>query len=227
MAVLAGLAIDLRHVVRQLRITPGFAVVSILSLALGIGATATVFSVIYGALLDPYPYQGADRMVQLRLNDRSGRGNFLLLSSRQFTRFRSLDVLDGAVAMDNWDMASTGDALPEAVRTAHLSADAFAYFGVPAIFGRVFSGSAARPEEGPEQVVVLSYPFWQRRYGGSRDVLGKTLQLDHRNYTIVGVVPPRFRWGNSDVYKPLAMTADPNRIYQVDARLKGGVSRQA
>src|SRR2546427_2945744 len=166
MAPLVNLSIDIRHVVRQLRMAPGFAVVSILSLALGIGATATVFSVIYGALIDPYPYRGADRMVQLRLYDRSGHRNFLLLSSRQFTDFKRLDALDGAVAMDNWDMASTGGSLPEAVRTAHLSADAFAYFGVPTIFGRAFSGSAAR-EEDPEHVVVLSYPFWQRRYGGS------------------------------------------------------------
>src|SRR5438034_178218 len=126
MTVLVNLAIDLRHAVRQLRMAPGFAVVSILSLALG----------------------------------------------------------------------------------------------------RAFSGSAARPEEDPEHVVVLSYPFWQRRYGGSQDALGKMLQLDHQNYTIIGVVPPRFRWGNSDVYKPLAMSSDPNRIYIVDARLKAGVSHQ-
>src|SRR5437899_13470 len=135
---MGNLAIDTRHIVRQLRTAPGFAAVSILSLALGIGATATVFSVIYGALIAPYPYRSADRMVQLRLYDDSGRRNFLLLSSRQFVDFKKLDVLDGAVAMDNWDMASTGDALPEAVRTAHLSADAFAYFGVPPVLGHVF-----------------------------------------------------------------------------------------
>jgi putative ABC transport system permease protein len=214
-----NLAIDLRHAVRQWRAAPGFAVVSILSLALGIGSTATVFSVVYGALLDLYPYRGADRMVQLRLYDRSGRRNFLLLPARQFSDFRRLDVLDGAVAMDNWEMASTGDALPEGIRTAHLSADAFAYFGVPTILGRAFSDDS-------ERVVVLGYPFWQRRYGGSRDVLGQTLELDHRNYTIIGVVPPRFRWGNSDVYTPLAMTSDLNRVYIVDARLKPGVSHQ-
>lgn len=150
--------IDIRLIVRQLRMAPGFAAVSILSLALGIGATATVFSVIYGALVAPYPYRGADRMVQVRLYGQSGRRNFLLLSSRQFADFKKLDVLDGAVAMDNWDMASTGDALPEAVRTAHLSADAFAYFGVPPILGHTFSPSAAQPDEDPEHVVVLAYP---------------------------------------------------------------------
>src|SRR6266487_3799234 len=88
-----NLAIDIRLIVRQLRLAPGFAAVSILSLALGIGATATVFSVIYGALIAPYPYRGADRMVQLRLYDRSGHRNFLLLSSRQFTDFKRLDAL--------------------------------------------------------------------------------------------------------------------------------------
>src|ERR1700704_109613 len=129
--------------------SPGFAGVSILSLALGIGATATVFSVIYGALIDPYPYRGAGRMVQIRVHGQSGR-NFLLLSARQFADFKKLEVLDGAVAMDNWDMASTGDALPEAVRTAHLSADAFAYFGVPPIIGHTFSPSGSRSDEDPE-----------------------------------------------------------------------------
>src|SRR6266567_7934035 len=158
MAPLVSLSIDIRRLVRQLRMAHGFAVVSILSLALGIGATATVFSVIYGALMAPYPYRGADRMVQVRLYGQAGRRNFLLLSSRQFADFKKLDALDGAVAMDNWDMASTGDALPEAVRTAHLSADAFAYFGVPPMIGHTFSVSVTGLDEEPEHVVVLSYP---------------------------------------------------------------------
>jgi predicted permease len=169
-------------------------------------------------------------MVQVRLHGQSGQRSFLLLSSRQFADFQKLDVLDGAVAMDRWAMVSTGDALPEAVVTAHLSADAFSYFGVPPILGRTFAGAAgsgaADPGEDGENVVVLSYAFWQRRYGGGSGAIGKPLPLDHRNYTIIGVVPPRFRWGNSDVYTPLAMTSDPNRIYIVDARLKDGVSHQ-
>jgi putative ABC transport system permease protein len=221
LTVLRNLTVDVRYAIGQLRRAPVFGAVSILSLAVGIGATTTVFSVIYGALIDPYPYRGSERMVQLRVYDQSGGRNLLLLSAREFADFKKLDVLDGAVAMDNWDMAATGDALPESVHTAHLSADAFDYFGVPPILGREFSEADVR--DGGE-VVVLGYPFWQRRYGGSRGVLGRVLQLDHHDYTIVGVVPPRFRWGNADVYKPLAMTSDPNRIYIVDARLKAGVS---
>jgi putative ABC transport system permease protein len=223
LTILRNLPLDLRYAARQLRRAPVFAAVSILSLALGIGATTTVFSVIYGALIDPYPYRGTDRMVRVRVYDQSGGSNFLLLSARQFADFKNLDVLDGAVAMDNWDMAATGDTLPESVHTAHLSTDAFDYFGVPPILGREFSAADVRAGG---RVVVLGHPFWQRRYGASRDAIGQVLQLDRQNYTIVGVVPPRFRWGNADVYKPLEMTSDPNRIYIVDARLKTGVSER-
>jgi len=213
------------HIIRHLRFAPGYAAVSILSLALGVGATTTVFSVVYGALISPYPYRGVDRMVQVRLYDQTGRRSFLLLSSRQFADFKRLDVLDGAVAMDDWDMATTGDALPESVKAAHLSEDAFAYFGVPPALGHVFSASAERPPgESVEHVVVLSDLFWRRRYGAEKGVVGKELELDHQSYTIIGVLPPRFRWGTADVYTPLAVTSDPNRIYLVDARLKPGVS---
>src|SRR5262245_27948467 len=218
MRVWSNLTGDLRHGFRQFRSAPAVTAGAILSIALGIGAATTVFSIIYGALIDPYPYRGADRMVNIRIENQAGSRNYLLLSARQFEKVQTLDVLDGAVATDNWDMASTADILPEAVRVAHLSPGAFQYFGVAPILGRVFNAS--------ENVVVLSYAFWQRRYGGREAVLGRTLQLDHHDYIIIGVMPRRFRWGNSDVYKPLAMTADPDRIYVVHARLREGVSRE-
>jgi len=202
-----------RHALRQLH------AVSVLSLALGIGATASVFSVIYGALLDPFPYRGADRIVQIRLLDPAGRRNYLLLSYRQFELFRRCEAFDGAVALDRWDMASTGDAFAEPVHTAHLSADAFEVLGVPPLAGRGFTTAGARE-------VVLSDLYWRPKYAGSASAIGQTLELDHEVYRIVGVMPPRFRWANSDVYTPLAATSDPNRVYIVDARLRSGVSRE-
>ena len=156
MIITKNLTSDFRFALRQWRHSPGFTAVSILSLALGIGATSTVFSVVYGALIDPLPYRGADRMVRLRLHDQTGARGFLLLSSRQFTEFKKLDVLDGAVAMDRWDMAATGDALPEAVRTAHLSADAFRYFGVPVPYTLLMGDSmnlVIRTESAPLSMV--------------------------------------------------------------------------
>jgi putative ABC transport system permease protein len=216
---------NLRQSLKQFRVAPGFAAVSVLSLALGIGATTTVFSIIYGVLLNPYPYRGADRMVQLRLFDASGRHNYLLLNFPQFAKFRTLGVLDGAIAMDPWDMASTGDALPESVHTVHFSPDAFAYLGVPPLVGSTFAPTA---DSGAalEHVAVLSWPYWQRRYGGDPAATGKVLQLDHQDFVILGVMPPRFRWENGEVFTPLAATSDPNRIYMVSARLKAGVTYQ-
>ena len=74
---------------------------------------------------------------------------------------------------------------------------------------------------------MLGYKFWQRHYNGDRDILGKTIQLVHKNYTIVGVAQPRFTWGDGDVYLPLKLSADPARSYQIDTKLKPGVSHEA
>ena len=112
---------------RQLLKNPTFPVVSMLSLALGIGAATAVFSVIYGVLLHPFPYQGADRMISLRLTGKAGYNgftNYLLLSARQFQDLEKADVLDGAIATDNWDMSATGQDIPEAIHSGKLSANA-------------------------------------------------------------------------------------------------------
>ena len=91
-------------------------------------------------------------------------------------------------------MATTGEELPQAVHTGKLSANAFRYFGVPPILGREFTSSDGPYGEEPQKVVVLSYRFWQSHYGADRGVLGKILQLDRENYTIIGVLPPTFTW---------------------------------
>ena len=125
-----------------------------------------------------------------------------------------MPVLDGAIAEDLFSRALTGEELPEQVQTARLSPDGFAYFGVPALLGREFSpGDSAH-------VAVLSYPFWKAHYAARNDIIGKTLQLDHENYTILGVLPQRFAWMGSDLYTPLTYSADPHRIANVYVRLK-------
>ncbi|MGI9069847.1 MAG: ABC transporter permease [Bryobacteraceae bacterium] len=219
-----------RYASRQLLKSPVFTLVSLLSLGLGIGATTSVFSVIYGALLHPFPYRGADRMVTFRVTDAAGYNgftNYLLLSARQFEDIQKAEMLDGVIATDNWDMAATGQDLPEAVHTGKLSANAFDYFGVPPILGRVFTSADGPFGEAPQRVVVLSYRFWQGHFGGDRAVLGKTLQLDHEDYRIIGVVPLQFAWFHSDVYVPLRLTNDPDRVSMIDARLKSGITIKA
>jgi MacB-like periplasmic core domain len=169
-------------------------------------------------------------MVSLRVTDAvgyNGFSNYLLLSARQFEDLQKAEAFDGVIATDNWDMSATGQDLPEAVHTGKLSANAFEYFGVPPVLGWEFSRADGPYGEEPQHVTVLSYHYWQSHFGGSSSVLGKTLQLDHRNYTIIRVVPPRFAWFHSDVYIPLRLTGDPNRVSMVDARLKPGVAIKA
>lgn len=228
--LLAQIFGDIRYAFRQLLKSPVFTLVSLLSLALGIGATTSVFSVIYGALLHPFPYRGADRMVTFQVTDAAGYNgftNYLLLSARQFEDIQRAEMLDGVIATDNWDMAATGQDLPEAVHTGKLSANAFDYFGVPPILGRVFTSADGPFGEAPQRVVVLSYRFWRGHFGGDPAVLGKTLQLDHEDYRIIGVVPLQFAWFHSDVYVPLRLTNDPDRVSMIHARLKPGVTIKA
>jgi len=218
---------DIRYALRQFTQYRASAVIAIISLTLGIGGATAVFSIVNGVLLHPFPYAGADRMITLRVTDTAGYNgfsNYLLLSSRQFQEIRKSPVLDGAIATDSWDMAITGEDLPEAVHTGKLSANSFEYFGVPPVIGREFASEDGPFGQEPRPVAVLSYHFWQSHYGGSPAALGRILQLDHENYTVIGVVPPRFEWFHSDVYIPLRLNGDPDRVQIVDARLKPGIT---
>lgn len=215
---------NLRQFLRQLEREPVFALVAIASIALGIGATTMVLSVIHAVVLHPFPYTGADRMVNVRLYDRSGDRGGVLLSGMQFLQLQKADLLDGAVAMDNWEMATTNDFTTEGIRAAHLSANAFAYFGVAPLLGRTITEADAAVAVEPNHVVVLSYKYWQAHFGASKDVLGRVLKLDKENYTIVGVMPRRFTWAGSDVYLLLKISQDPERTNVIYLRLKPGVS---
>ena len=218
---------DIRFGSRQFQSHPSVSLVAVLSLALGIGATTIVFSVIYGVLINPYPYKGADRMVHVHVLDKTAFLSDLLLSSVQFQQFKNDPVLDGAIAVDKETMATGGD-LPESVSAGYLSSNAFAVFGVPPVLGREFSEVDTQDALHPVNVVVLGYPYWKTHYGGSTDVIGKTLELDHAKYTIIGVLPKRFAWWpSSDLYIPLKFSPDPNRTAMVFVRIRRGVTYPA
>ena len=216
---------DLRYALRQLRHSPGFTLTAILSLALGIAATTSVFSVIYAVVLDPYPYANSDRMVHLFMTQKNGEDRGLGLTGPQYHEFLKTNSVENAVAEDQWNLTTTGGELPEDVNAVYFTGNGFEHFGVPALLGRGLIPADAPDGQDPQPVVVLGYKFWQRHYNGERDVVGKTLQLVHKNYTIVGIAQPRFTWGDGDVYLPLKLTADPSRTYQIDTKLKAGVSR--
>src|SRR5947209_14284460 len=179
---------DLRYSIRQLVKMPGFSLTAIVSLALGIGATTAVFSVVYAILMDPYPYAAPDRMAHMRLmtpgsKDQDGFG----VTGSQWQALRKSPVIEDAFMTDDWSLTVTGSDLPEDVNAAYVTSNMFNFMGVPAALGRGLQPSDAVDGQDPQPVVVLGHSFWARHFNADPSVLGKTLQLMHKNYTVVGV----------------------------------------
>ena len=216
---------DLRYAMRQTVKSPGFTFAAVISLALGIGATTAVFSVIYGALIHPYPYKAADRMVGLALKSKTGDEARVLLNGPQIRLLRRYSALEDLVAMDSSSLTLTGGDFPEDVETLFVTSNAFDFLGEPPLLGRGLLPSDAVEGQEPQPVVVLSYQFWQRHFNANPDAVGKTLQLNRKSYRIVGVAAKRFRWEAKDVYLPLDLTQDPKLTYRFVLRLKPGESR--
>jgi len=215
---------DVRYALRQFRKSPGFVVTAVLSLALGIGATTAIFSVIYGVLLDPYPYRDADRMVHVQMrgkNQTDFRGPLLFVNGTGYLELKQMSTVDNVFLQQEDQENLTGDQIPVTANVGRFSPNLFDYMGVPPVIGREFTPADA-PNGNPAPIAVLSYLFWQHQFGGSRDIVGKRLELDHRLYTVIGVVPPRFTWGDADVYLPAMPTADPRDYWLSFVKLKPG-----
>jgi putative ABC transport system permease protein len=215
---------DFRYGLRQLIKMPGFTLTAVLSLALGIGATTAVFSVVYAILMDPYPYAAPDRMIHMRLITPTGDLRGFGLTGGQFQQIRKSPVVEDAFLEDDWNLTVTGSDLPEDVQAVYFSSNGFNFFGVPPFLGRGLQPSDAIDGQDPQPVVVLGYKFWQRHFNSDPAVLGKTIQLVRNNYTVVGVAASRFTWGDGDVYLPKKITQDQTLGYYVGIRLKPGVS---
>jgi len=215
---------DIRYGLRQLVKMPGFTLTAVISLALGIGATTAVFSVVYSILMDPYPYVAPDRMIHMRLVNPKGDLRGFGLTMAQWQIIRKSPVVEDAFLEDQWNLTVTGSDLPEDVNADYLTSNAFNFFGVPTRLGRGLQPSDAIDGQDPQPVVVLGYKFWQRHFNSDPGVLGKTIQMVRKNYTIVGVASSRFAWGDGDVYLPKKITQDPTLGYYVGIRLKPGVT---
>ncbi len=219
---------DLRFSLRELRKRPGLALTAIISLTLGIGATTAVFSVIYGLLVTPYPYQGADRMIHLNVLNERGERRWIGITGPQLRLLRQAHCIESAAASwGTWNLTNTGDELPEDVQSVQLTGNAASHFGVPALLGRTLLPSDAPDGQDPQPVIVLSYLFWQRHFNSDPGVTGRTLQLVHKNYSIVGVLPSRFTWDDADVYVPLKLTNDASITYGPLLKLKPRVTFEA
>jgi predicted permease len=217
---------DIRYSLRQFIKNPGFTFTALISLALGIGATTAVFSVIYAALMNPYPYPNADRIVRLTMESKSGTDDWANLNGPQIQQVRQLNVIENVLAMDFHAMTLTGPDVPENVNVVGLISTGFADLGVPPVLGRGLLPSDAIDGEDPQPVLVIGYKFWRKHFLGNPDAVGKTLQLDRKDYLIVGVAAPRFTWYSADVYRPLKLSQDPARTNLVNVRLKPAVTHE-
>jgi predicted permease len=210
---------DIRYAFRQSLKSPGFAVSAVFSLMLGIGATTAIFSMVYAILLDPYPYKAANRIVHVELHRKDGGFSQLMVTRNQFERVREASSVEDVFFENKRPKNITGVPSPVAVNAALYSPNFFEFMAVPPILGRQFT-TADAPGGNPAAVAVLSYAFWREHYARNVDVIGKTLELDQVPYTVIGVLPPRFTWGDSDVYLISPSAGNPYQYVLAYPRLK-------
>jgi predicted permease len=182
-----------------------------------------VFSIVNAALLNPFPFADINRIVRLDMTDK-GKPRGLSVTARQLVALQHSEVFDGTFALNNWEMTVTGQGLPDVVRTQYSSANGLNVLGVPPLLGRVFDEADGPAGEQPERVVVLTYRFWQRHFGGRPEAVGQTLCLNREPYTVIGVLPRQYFHTGPEILVPLHLTFDPNAAWGVQARLKRGVT---
>jgi putative ABC transport system permease protein len=197
---------DLRYGARVLLKNPGFALIAALTLALGIGANTAIFSVVNGVLLRPLPYEDPDRLILL--NEYATNFGQMSISYPNFADWRAQNhVFEkiGVYNRDNYTLTGGGEA--EQLRAAQMSADVFDALRVKAALGRVYNNDEDKPGAAP--VAVLSHGLWQRRFGGDPNVIGRTLTLNDRGYTVIGVMPQGFRFPSRvEMWVPVGPLSD-------------------
>ncbi|MBV8808102.1 MAG: ABC transporter permease [Acidobacteriaceae bacterium] len=223
---------DIRHSLRRLWKAPAFAITTVLTLALGIGATTAIFSVVDAVLLRSLPYRDAHRLVAI-YEDRSRTG----FPRKEFTPANYVDcktqkgIFDDVAAIDadRFYNLTGGAATPERLSAEGVTHNLFSLLGVQALFGHVFSPQEDRP--GSEHVVLISHRLWLGRFGGDRSVIGRDILLNGEKYSVVGVMPPGFSFPNknADLWVPTAFTSQDladrgSHFLMVVALLRPGVT---
>jgi len=218
---------DFRYAVRLLFKKPAFTAVAVATLALGIGANTAIFSVVNSVLLRSLPYRDPNRLVVV--NEKK-EGNFYdLVSYLDFTDFKSQNQSfeQMAALSPSWTLNLTGISDAQQLQGFYVSAELFPMLGVTAARGRVFTADEDKP--GAERVAVVSHGFWQRRFGGDPDLIGKTITLDTQPITVIGIMPADFRvLDDVEVFLPLSFNMLVTRgrgvrAFSVIARLAPGV----
>jgi len=212
---------DLIYCFRMLRKRPSFTIVAVLTLALAIGASTALFSIVNIVVLNPFPYKDPSRLFFVRQSmPKLGVQEQIRSSGPEFADFTNSGIFERVAAVEPVSRNLTGSFEPERVAAAKVSTEFFNILGVEPMLGRTIAPN----EQGPngERVLVISYGLWQRRFGGDGAVLGQKVALDDEPFTIVGVMPPQFRFEESQAWFPfpfdLAKSARDGRAYLIMAR---------
>ena len=217
-----ALGTDFRYALRTIRKNPGFGSLTILTLALGIGATTSMFSVVYAVLIRPFAYQDPGRLALIFQTSPANQRDALLLPDLEALKSQSRSFQEVAIYYKNTGFSRvtlTGAAEPEPLQGGYVSANLIPLLGVSPWLGRGFTSA----EEGQrERVVVLSLTLWQRRFGSAYDIGGKTLEIDGTRFQVIGVMPANFQFPARDVQFWAPITT--NR-YWLDRPARGTNSR--
>ena len=224
-----GLLRDIRYAVRALRKRPGFSMLVVLVLAAAIGANSSIFSIVNAVILKPLSFKEPDQLVWIWAQRKTVSRAFFSIPNFIDTRDHNQTLAETA-PFAIWPANLTGQGEAERLQGVRISANAMQMLGVEAAAGRGLVADDDNPNN--TRVVVLSYGLWQRRFGGTNEVLGKTLTLNGDSYTVVGVLPARFVIPNAEteLLVPLRMDQDPRRnergsnFLRLVARLKPGVT---
>lgn len=229
---------DLRFGVRMFRKSPGFTVVAVLTLALGIGANTAIFSVVNAVLLSPLPYANAHRLAMVKEILPNMSAEPFNVSGPDIAQIQKLNhVFEGVGGFRVWTYELSGKSEPQRVTADRITSNLFDVLGVQPLAGRVFS---PQEEQFGHQVVILSYGLWQRRFGGQQNILGQTLNLDRKPYTVVGVMPQSFvlplpgmlQGVSADLWVPLGLSKEEladfgdNFSYTVIGRLRPEIRQE-
>jgi putative ABC transport system permease protein len=232
---------DLRYGIRQLRKSPGFALIAVLTLALGIGANTAVFSVVDTVLLRPLPYYQPERLVVVSETETVSPNEELGVAAQEYLDYRDQNrTFSSVAAFESNGFNLTGEGGPLRIHAAGMSASAFPTLGVSPLMGRAFTSEEDR--SGSDNVVELSYSLWQHQYHGDPNILGRTVKLDEKPYTVIGVMPPSFHFPfdgkpfseMADLWLPIGFSAEvlapQNRMMEFGVgligRIKPGVTRE-
>jgi putative ABC transport system permease protein len=222
---------DLRYSLRMLARNRVFTFVAILTLAFGIGANTAIFSVVYTVLLSPLPYPQSERMVALGLSWKNQGGDAPLTAPEFVEIEKGNQLLEHASTFEAREFILTGRGAPEQLKGQRISSGLLALFGVHPNPGRSFSAEEFQP--GLDQVVLISHRLWQSRWGADPNLIGQSVTLQRKSYTVVGIIPPSFNFfTETDVLVPWAFGAEElsgpyanfAHGFKTIARLKPGIT---